>query len=578
MLAVGVGSLVLGTIGYLELTSAKPRYGFLDALYRAITLFAFGGSATPPVPATLQVARITAPLLTGYAAIGAVISLTREQARVVGIRLFVRDHAVIAGLGATGRRLAEVLVDHIPVVVIEADGNSEHLVGARLRGVRVLIGSAADPKILEQAGIEHAQTLVIACGNSDTNVDVAAAAVSALPSRGQPLNIFVHLDNIDLWSSLAAEGATFRSAREHVRLEYFNAMAAGAQLLVERESPFSLDAGRRDHILIVGLEGIGEQLILQLARLCSERGVGPETRLWVTLTGPSAQPNLDGLLSRYPALARYLELDTRPLAIESAAFQNGAAMSAPDATCDVTRAYVTLSDETDALLAALALHSRPDAMAVPVTVAVADDGAGVSSVLGSERGRFAGIEPFGVLSEATRSHLLLRGTNELLARAQHAQWLRSQQKLGLRPADNPNLVAWDTLTENQREINRRFADSVHSKLASVQCMIAPDPLPPPDRESFSFTDMEIDKLAQQEHLRWMEVMREQGWSYGVNRDNARKIHDQLKPWEQLDEPNRDKDRDAVREIPRILAVAGFAVRRVAQPNSGDRPEGARFRG
>ncbi|MGI9184753.1 MAG: RyR domain-containing protein [Solirubrobacteraceae bacterium] len=564
LLIVGLGSLVLGTIGYLQLTSVRPRYGFLDALYRAITLFAFGGAATPPIPVALQIARIGAPLLTGYAAIGAVLALSREQARVASIRLFVRHHVVIAGLGGTGRRLAAALVDHVPVVVIEANPASEHLVGARLRGVRTLTGNAADPKLLRQAGIEHAQTLVIACGGGGINVDVAAAAIGALENRGQPLTVFLHLENLDLWSSLAAEGATFRSPRSDVRLEYFNAMAIGAQLLVERQPPFSEGRDpRQEHVLIVGVQGIGEQLILQLARLWVSAPQRAGVRLRLTLTGPDADSDLAGLLAQYPTLEQYLTLATRPLAIDAAAFQAGAAMAEAGGLCDVTRAYVTLADESVALLAALALHARPDTSDIPVTVAVADDHAGVSSVLGSERGRFTAIEAFGVLSEAMRSNLLLRGTNELLARAQHSQWLMRQRADAARAVvRNPNLRPWEELDETQRERNRRFADDVHAKLALVHCMLVPRPLPARDEELFAFTDQELDALSRQEHERWMAVMLESGWRYGVPRDDARRIHDQIKPWAELDETNRDKDRDAVRGIPRMLAVAGFAIRRL----------------
>ena len=562
LLTVGLGSFVLGTIGYLQLTSAKPRYGLLDALYRAITLYGFGGAANPPIPVTLQIARIAAPLLTGYAAIGAVLALSRAQARVLGIRLFVRHHVVIAGAGEIGGRLAAALIDHVPVVVIEADPTNGNLTGLRLRGVRTLIGSAADPAVLRQAGIANAQALVVAVGSGGSNVDVAAAAIGALEDRAQPLNVFVALDNLDLWSSLSAEGATFASSRSGVRLEYFNAMAIGAQLLVERQPPFPEGGDpQREHVLIVGLEGAAEQLILRLARLWVSHPSRSATKLRLTLTGPAADEELAGLIARNPALEDYLSLGARPLAIESAAFQAGAAMSEPDAPCDVTRAYVTLADESDGLLAALALHARPDTVGVPVTVAVADDHAGVGSVLGSDRGRFKAIEVFGVLSEAMRSDLLLRGINELLARAQHSQWLARQREAGVAPDANPNLRPWEELDETQRERNRRFADDLHAKLAHVNCMLVPRPLPPRDEALFTFTDAELDTLSRQEHERWMKVMQETGWRYGVPRDDARRIHDQIKPWEQLDEANRDKDRDAVREIPRMLALAGFAVRR-----------------
>ena len=66
----------------------------------------------------------------------------------------------------------------------------------------------------------------------------------------------------------------------------------------------------------------------------------------------------------------------------------------------------------------------------------------------------------------------------------------------------------------------------------------------------------------------MSSMLAQGWRYGPVRDNAAKVHDQIKPWEQLDELNRDKDRDAVRELPSALARAGFAIQRRAAGPTG----------
>ena len=74
---------------------------------------------------------------------------------------------------------------------------------------------------------------------------------------------------------------------------------------------------------------------------------------------------------------------------------------------------MTLDDEADGLQAALALHSAPAAIGVPVTVVVADASAGVAEILGSDRGRLARITAFGAISEATSQRLLLLGVNEL---------------------------------------------------------------------------------------------------------------------------------------------------------------------
>lgn len=562
-------SLVLGTIGYLQLKSVPPpRYGFLDALYRAITLFAFGGTAPPPIPVTLQIARITAPVLTGYAALGTVLALTRAQARVLGIRLFIRNHVIICGLGETGARLAAALVDQVPIVVIESNASARQIAGARLRGVSVLGGDASDPALLRQAGIERARTLVVACGSAAVNVDVAAAAGRALAPepRRRPLRVFVHLDNLDLWSSLAAEDSTFAFQRTDFRLQFFNVMSIGGQLLVEREPPFESGRIEEAHVLIVGLEEIGEQLVLALARLvASDRG-DDTAKLLVTFTGANADADLETLLTRYPTLPGYLRLGTRRLAIESAEFQAGAAMLGADGRPDVTRAYVTLTDEAAGLQAALALHAAPGATNVPVTVTVVDAGAGVAEILGSDRGRLAQITAFGAVSEATSRRLLLRGVNEMVARAQHAQWLRTTAVTeGDAARQNPNFKPWDQLTDEQKEFNRRFADDINPKLDRIGAIVVPMPLPDAAGDRFEFTDAELELLARHEHERWVAQRRRDGWTYGPQRDDVRKIHDALKPYDELDEPTRDKDRDAVARIPETLAAAGFAIRR-----TGDR--------
>jgi voltage-gated potassium channel Kch len=564
LLGIAVMSLVLGTIGYLQLTSVTPPYGFLDALYRSITLFAFGGTAPPPIPVTLHIARITAPILTGYAALGTVLALTRAQARVLGIRLFIRNHVIICGLGETGGRLAAALVDQVPVVVIESNPSARQTAGARLRGISVLGGDASDPALLRQAGIERARTVVIACGSAAVNVDVAAAASRALTDqpRRRTLRVFAQLNNLDLWTSLAAEGSTVAAHRPDFRLQFFNVMSIGGQLLVEREPPFASGRIEQAHVLLVGLNEVGEQLVLALARMTAAERDDDATKLPLTLSGANADADLETLLMRYPTLPDYLSLTTRRLAIDSAQFQAGAAMLGVDGRPDVTRAYVALDDETDALQAALALHSVPGTISVPVTVVVADATAGVAEILGSDRGRLAQITAFGVISETTSRRLLLLGVNETVARAQHAQWLRNMERTaGAAAAGNPNFKPWEELSDEQKEFNRRFADDINAKLDRIGAIVVPMPLPESAGDRFEFSAAELELLARDEHERWMDQRRRDGWTYGPQRDDARKLHDALKPYDELDQATRDKDHDAIAQIPVTLAAAGFAIRR-----------------
>jgi hypothetical protein len=319
-------------------------------------------------------------------------------------------------------------------------------------------------------------------------------------------------------------------------------------------------------VLLVSLEGIGEQLVLQLARLWRSLDTGPGEEFRLTLTGADADAELAGLRARYPALDEIAILAAVPTPIDADAFQSGEIMVRGEVP--VTDAYVCLVDEGQALTAALALHRRAEACPVPVTVAVEDAGKGVGILLAPEQGRFENIRPFGVITAITSGQLLLRGTNELLARAQHARWLRNELRSyqerverGENPKPNPNMVPWEQLTEPAREDNRRQIDDLYVKLGRVKCMLVPMPLRSSREPPFSFTAEELDQLSRREHERWMASKRRDGWQYGKDRNDAKRIHPDLQEWAKLTEESREKDRETIRALPQMLETAGFTIQR-----------------
>jgi hypothetical protein len=78
---------------------------------------------------------------------------------------------------------------------------------------------------------------------------------------------------------------------------------------------------------------------------------------------------------------------------------------------------------------------------------------------------------------------------------------------------------------------------------------------------FAFTEAEIDLLARIEHRRWSAERLSLGWRPGDTRDNERRIHPDLIPFEALTDAGREKDRANVRAIPDVLALAGLSIQR-----------------
>ena len=63
---------------------------------------------------------------------------------------------------------------------------------------------------------------------------------------------------------------------------------------------------------------------------------------------------------------------------------------------------------------------------------------------------------------------------------------------------------------------------------------------------------EIETMARVEHIRWSWEKRLNGWTFGRIRDDVKKTHPGLIPYEKLSEPEKDKDRELVKLIPAFL--------------------------
>ena len=102
-------------------------------------------------------------------------------------------------------------------------------------------------------------------------------------------------------------------------------------------------------------------------------------------------------------------------------------------------------------------------------------------------------------------------------------------------------------------------------MRAIGCVVVPTTLVELQDSATIFAPEELELLARLEHDRWMRDRIADGWSYGETRDDARKLHPSLIAYDELSEPEREKDRDAIRDLPRMLAEAGFSISRVGAP-------------
>jgi hypothetical protein len=148
----------------------------------------------------------------------------------------------------------------------------------------------------------------------------------------------------------------------------------------------------------------------------------------------------------------------------------------------------------------------------------------------------------------------------------------------------PNLVAYESLSDDVKEQNRDVVRDIPKKLAAAGYVMRQ--LGAGESPS-QVSEEEIELLAEREHDRWVRLKVAQGWSFASRRDEERRRHPDLVPWRELtseerqrrygmdgasrigpgllSEKEKQKDRALIRKMDSILARIGYTAAKVGRP-------------
>jgi TrkA-N domain/RyR domain len=539
-----VGGVVVAVLGYWGFRSGAHPQSASDAIYDTAQLFTLQAGFTPPVPWQLEVARIMAPLLVGYAAVQAVLALFREQVELLQIRR-LSGHVVIAGLGEMGSTLALRLVDSgFRVATIELDREAKTARRVSARGIPVVRGDATSAEVLDRARIDRASHLVATSGKDAANIDISLAAADV--SRTRILTVLAHLQDVGLWSVLRTE-ALRSGVRDGVRTDFFNLNELAARTLLDRFSP-----GQR--LLVVGSGPLAESLALHAAHRPPAEGIRE-----ISIAGSGAKALCARIAAEHPDITGLVKLDA--LELPSATALAGAEL---DGFAKAS-SFVALDDEAEGIKAAFWLSQRGE-VSEQIVLVLRGGPSGISHGLKLAEPGQTRVRTFGVLDELLGPSLLQAGTTDALAQAAHESYVATQLEAGDSIETNSSLVSWDELPESLKDSNRHFADSVGAKLAELG--LAAVPLASADNGEATAARIEslIEEMAREEHDRWAADLKRDGWQQtDGEKDPQRKLHPLLVPWSELSEADRNKDRRPIRSLPRFLETVGL---RIAAVNDG----------
>jgi hypothetical protein len=532
----------LAFIGYAEMLRI-PEFGLSETevwresilLTGGILVWPLGG---PPlgftrihdIPLALEIARFAMPL-------GVFTGAGLLFGRLFGAHIraflarFARNHVVVCAEGPDAWEFVADLRregrDRFVVLDLHVNRGNIH----ERPPVAILpAADGIDERLLLRAAVPRARAIV-ALGNEDMRGLETVLRAKAIAARHRPRHM----------APLMGRAAI---ARNTVR------MLLQAHPL-DRDPTVS--QGGRLHVRIVGFGALGQELALEVAR--GGHFIDERPPL-VSIVDPAANTLFARLAQTRPELSK--AADFRLLATD---MEELPAWDDPTEGQPPSRTVICLKAGILGLQIAAALSQRSTAAGVEtgpifVDLAHAPVAAEVLADTG-QPGLARPIFPFGDAASLFTRDVILEETLDMLAREVHEHYREnraSEREAGATVlADLP----WHDLPERFREASRHQADHILPKLRAIGC----DAVPAPEVSAFTFRPDEIEMLARIEHRRWNAERRVAGWRFAATRRDEAREHPSLVSWESLSESERDKDREAVRAIPAILARAGFAIRR-----------------
>lgn len=573
---IGGLAVLAFTLGYegfrIHGQTAGERRSLLDLIYLTLQLFGLeSGSVSPPVPWQLEVARFLAPFVAAWTLFKGLALLFREQFQLLRL-WFVRDHVIVCGIGRKGAYLVtDFRAGGMPVVAIDNNANNELLQTCRQAGAIVLVGDASDKIMLRRARTSRAKYFIAVGGSDSTNVETAVNAFElvqeASPSTRR-VNCYVHIVDLKL-CELFKGHRLFAEPHDPFEPHVFNVYENTArQFFAEHpldRAPLSAAGPSYVNLVVIGFGKMGESMVLQTAKV-GHYATGEPVR--ITVIDKQADARRRPFCGRHPQIDRVCRIEFVQGEFEEPEVLERIRQLAADPN-GLTTVVVCLDNDAACLHAAMSLSHRLAGAAIPLYVRMSER-EGIGSLLESvNRPASSGppIEAFGMMSAVSTRKVLLKDDLDTLARAIHEDFVK-KRSADDRPDTDPSMAPWESLDPGFKDSNRQQADHIAVKLRAVGCHSGPKGRGGPI--CAEFTAEEIECLARMEHDRWNAERFLAGWRLGPS-DKRNRISPYLVSWDELPDDIKEYDREAVRNIPRLLQLVGQCVYRNAPAASSVSP-------
>ena len=561
--ALGLIAFFLAMIGFnIMFTEAGVQRNLLDLAFQSMKIYAmeFVDEFNSPLPWQLETARWLAPGVLLYTAGKAILYFIRREFKSLLLK-FYKNHIVVTSLNDKSRYLIKDLLKNGEKVIVLAGIENPHKLDlVEKDGAVIIEGDITNSKFLKNIAAQKAKYFVFLEDDDEKNISNAISVYNYLVESGmdKKQTIFTHVaDDIKLSELIELnffeEFTTVNEINKNCEIRIFSMNERTSRVLFNKHSPDIFTPVTSSEIpqlraAIFGSGNSAQSMVIRLARLGHYANF---KKMKITLfhEGDSI---VKKLLQNFPGIPELIKFENIDEPLELFDIEKFDELN-KEQRFDVIYLLCENDSLSSGVLKKLTKTDSPENINVVLTLT--NPKGIISKWYKADLIDNVNLYKFNIIEESFTKEALISEKIDELAKIIHQDYLN---KLKKRNPGKPSHQDWEFLPIDFKNQNREQADHIYIKIRAAGCKAVNIS---DDKAEFKFeNNLElVEILAVMEHNRWWAHMILSGWKFGKYRDDKKKIHPYLIPYEELTEEIKQYDRDTVLNMPKLLDKLGKKI-------------------
>ncbi|PLX02138.1 MAG: hypothetical protein C0595_11900 [Marinilabiliales bacterium] len=534
-------SSILGLIGFfIYFKNHDISYNISDLVYAVVKLFIIDSDySLTHINIFLNVARFLAPLSLATAIIQGVLNLFSSRFNIEKVKRY-NDHMIICGDAKSNRLLINDVINTKKgdFIVVKNENNVD------ANPIKNTIEyQNINTDLLTNIAFYRSRYLFVSFNNDAESLNFAASLLDTIniDQIQKEIDIIILFKN-PKWSELSNDLGILRNINEkvsnsrHLNLGYLNYIdkAIRKNMLVCAPDIIRPIEGISDPQIEVGIIGfnmIMQRLIINLA-LNSHYINNQKLKIYVSHNS-SEEFSIFTKEYQLNNILEIVEIDIEELSNE----------------INITAIYICENDELK-LMQYMKVLRKSDNLSNVRRFIFIEQSNNITSLLPTEQNHIVDIsKEVGIFDNVIDESL------DDLAKTIHNDYITKLKETNKLQKDKETHQKWNLLPDEIKDRNRMQADHIDLKLRSLGCEKVNIDSP---KEIYDWSnDSRLEALSKAEHNRWMAYMYYKGWKLGDVKDEQKKTHPDLIPYEDLEDYIKQYDRNTIKNIPYLLDVSGY---------------------